>query len=188
MEDFVDHVKTWLKKHHKDRNWLGARTASNKRTVDNWLSAGKPIPAAKVTLIKQALADAETEAARRRQQLDPVAQVFSIEVDLPTFRAYSQAAKVHHLTIEEWAIAELNAAADEWLPLPPATARPIAKPADLALNEPPAAYGSIPLNVLMEDPTPLHPDELELVRQAQASEQTEQAPATSTGTPEDKSK
>jgi hypothetical protein len=66
------------------------------------------------SLITRLMADDEAAEARRRQQYDPVAQVFSLETDLATFRAYSQAAKHHQLTLEEWCISELNTAADQW--------------------------------------------------------------------------
>lgn len=148
VEPSKDQIKAWLKKFGRDREWLAKQTfIRSKRTVDNWLSSPKEIPEDKLGIIARLMSDDEAEEARRRQQLDPVAQVFSIEVDLPTFRAYGQAAKAHHLTIEEWAIAELNAAADEWLPLPPAIQRPIVKATDLALNEAPKGYAFVEIPV-----------------------------------------
>jgi len=110
----IDHIQAWLKSHGRDRFWLADHLNVHKRTADNWLSAGQSIPEAKLALIKRLMADDEAAELRRKQQLDPIAQVFSLEVDLPTFRAYSQAAKAQRLTLEEWSIAELNSAAEQW--------------------------------------------------------------------------
>jgi hypothetical protein len=107
-------IKHWLKAHGRDREWLGQQLDSEVKTVHNWLSSARPIPEAKLALIKRLMADDEAAVIRRKQQLDPIAQVFSLEVDLPTFRAYSQAAKAQRLTLEEWSIAELNSAAEQW--------------------------------------------------------------------------
>lgn len=176
MATSKDDIKAWLKAHNRTRDWLASQLFVQKKTVDNWLSSPKAIPDDKLALIARLMADDEATEARRRQQLDPVAQVFSIEVDLPTFRAYSQAAKVHHLTIEEWAIAELNAAADEWLPLPPATERPVAKPTDLALNEAPKGYAFVEIPVTAAEKT--------LIEQAAAIEAQSLAdPSASTAQP-----
>jgi len=112
-----DTIKDWLKAHGRDREWLGQQLDSEVKTVHNWLSSARPIPEAKLALIKRLMADDEAAALRRKQQLDPIAQVFSLEVDLPTFRAYSQAAKAQRLTLEEWSIAELNSAAEQWFAL-----------------------------------------------------------------------
>ena len=137
--DMKETIKDWLKAHGRDREWLGQQLDSEVKTVHNWLSSARPIPEAKLALIKRLMADDEAAALRRKQQLDPIAQVFSLEVDLPTFRAYSQAAKAQRLTLEEWSIAELNSAAEQWF----AQGKP--SPSHLfppftgsVLNEPPA--------------------------------------------------
>ena len=153
MQDEKDQVKSWLKATQRDREWLGWELGVTKRAVDNWLSTSNPIPAAKLSLIKRLMADDDAAAARRKQQLDPIAQVFSLEVDLPTFRAYSAAAKAAHLTLEEWSIDELNQAAAAWFktqqqkpldtsPEPVTTLQIKAPSADPKLNEEPAEYGS----------------------------------------------
>ena len=115
--DMKETIKDWLKAHGRDREWLGQQLDSEVKTVHNWLSSARPIPEAKLALIKRLMADDEAAELRRKQQLDPIAQVFSLEVDLPTFRAYSQAAKAQRLTLEEWSIAELNSAAEQWFAL-----------------------------------------------------------------------
>jgi hypothetical protein len=109
-----EQIKHWLKSHGRDREWLGQQLDTEVKTVHNWLSSARAIPAAKLALITRLMADDEAADARRKQQYDPVAQVFSLETDLATFRAYSQAAKHHQLTLEEWCISELNTAADQW--------------------------------------------------------------------------
>lgn len=49
----AEDIKKWLKESGKNRQWLAEKTLSNKRTIDNWLSAGKPIPPAKLSLIEK---------------------------------------------------------------------------------------------------------------------------------------
>lgn len=109
-----EQIKHWLKSHGRDREWLGQQLDTEVKTVHNWLSSARAIPTAKLALITRLMADDEAAEARRKQQYDPVAQFFSLETDLATFRAYSQAAKHHQLTLEEWCISELNTAAAQW--------------------------------------------------------------------------
>lgn len=49
----AEDIKTWLKEIGKDRAWLAEKTLVSKRTVDNWLSAGKPIVPQKMELIER---------------------------------------------------------------------------------------------------------------------------------------
>jgi len=157
----IDHIKAWLKSHGRDRFWLADQLNVHKRTADNWLSAGQIIPEAKLALIKRLMADDEADALRRKQQLSPVAQVFSLEVDLPTFRAYSAAAKAHHLTLEEWSIAELNLAADEWFAQ--------GQPPSFKPQAPSPHFPAFATSILQEEPEPAKPfssDELALLEQA----------------------
>jgi hypothetical protein len=106
-----EQIKDWLKSHAKDREWLGEQIGTNKRTVDNWLSSPKQIPEAKLALIERAFHSEENQETTRRQKLLPQSQIFSLEVDLPTFRSYSAAALADGKTLEKWSIDELNAAA-----------------------------------------------------------------------------
>ncbi len=106
-----DRIKAWLKTYNHERDWLAVQIGVKKRTVDNWLSSPKEIPVGKLKLIERLMQEDEAAEAARRQKLVPSAQVFSLEVDLPTFRAYSAAALAHQQTLEQWAIAELAAAA-----------------------------------------------------------------------------
>lgn len=115
-----DEIKDWLKQQRHDRDWLGEQVGASKKTVDNWLSSEKTIPLGKLRLIERLMQEDEAAEAARRQKLTPTAQVFSLEVDLPTFRSYSAASLASNLTLEQWAIAELNAAAESALSeLPP---------------------------------------------------------------------
>lgn len=107
-----DRIKAWLKSHNHDRDWLAEQIGVKKRTVDNWLSSPKEIPIGKLSLIERLMQDDEAAEASRRQKLIPTAQVSSLEVDLPRFRAYSAASLAQGMTLEQWAIEELNAAAE----------------------------------------------------------------------------
>lgn len=116
-----DQIKAWLKSQNHDRSWLGEQLGVGKRTVDSWLSTSSPIPLNKLKLIERLMEDDEAAEAQRRQQLEPTAQVFSVEVDLPTFRAYGKAALAQQRTLEEWAIHEINEAADAYFATKAAT-------------------------------------------------------------------
>ncbi len=107
-----EEIKAWLKKTNRDRYWLAEQLGISKKAVDNWLSSPKEIPLGKQKLIERMMQEDEAAEAQRRLQLLPQSQIFSIEVDLPTFRAYSAAALAAEKTLEHWAIAELNAAAE----------------------------------------------------------------------------
>lgn len=109
-------IKQWLVPPERSRDWLATKLGTSSKTVDNWLSSSQKIPQGKALLIERLMADDEATEAQRRIQLLPQAQIFSLEVDLPTFRAYSSAALANDKTLEQWAIAELNAAAEAALP------------------------------------------------------------------------
>lgn len=126
-----DRIKAWLKSHNHERDWLAEQIGVKKRTVDNWLSSPKEIPLGKLTLIERLMQDDESAEAARRQKLIPTAQVFSLEVDLPTFRAYSAASLQQGQTLEQWAIEELNAAAEAAMQQPKPQASPVISGADI---------------------------------------------------------
>ena len=104
-------IKAWLRASGRDREWLGGQLGVAKKTVDNWLSSPKEIPTGKLTLIQRLMQDDAAAEARRSLALLPQSQIFSLEVDLPTYRAYSAAALADQRTLEQWAIHELNQAA-----------------------------------------------------------------------------
>lgn len=106
-----EQIKTWLRRTNRTRDWLGEQTSSKKQTVNNWLSTRQKIPDGKLLLIQRLMADDEEVESVERRKLFPTNQIFSLEVDLPTYRAYSEAAKEARQTLEEWSITELNEAA-----------------------------------------------------------------------------
>ena len=59
----AEDIKTWLKKIGRDRAWLAEKTLVSKRTVDNWLSAGKPIVPQKMELIEKLMSGEDHGAA-----------------------------------------------------------------------------------------------------------------------------
>jgi hypothetical protein len=111
QEQLKDAIKRWLKRTGRTREWLGEQMGVKKRGVDNWLSSAKQIPEGKLRLIERLIADDTEAEAQERRKAFPANQVFSLEVDLPTYRAYSEAAKEARQTLEEWSITELNEAA-----------------------------------------------------------------------------
>jgi response regulator of citrate/malate metabolism len=128
-----ERIKAWLKAYNHERDWLAEKLDVKKRTVDNWLSSPQEIPSGKLTLIERLMQDDEAAESARRQKLIPTAQVFSLEVDLPTFRAYCAASLQHGQTLEQWAIDELNAAAESAMQQPkPEAPSPVIPGADTA--------------------------------------------------------
>lgn len=110
-----DEIKAWLKEFEHTRDWLGEQCGNiEKRTVDNWLSSPKNIPTGTLALIARLIEDDRAAEATRKQKLDPNNQIFSLEVDLETFRQYSRAALAAGLTLEDWAITECDKAAAAW--------------------------------------------------------------------------
>lgn len=55
----AEEIKKWLKASGKNRQWLAEKTLTSKGTVNNWLSAGKPIPPAKLALIEKLMTGEE---------------------------------------------------------------------------------------------------------------------------------
>ncbi|WP_052573899.1 S24 family peptidase [Haloferula sp. BvORR071] len=118
MHPTREEIKAWLKEFSRSRAWLGQQCGGiHKRTVDNWLSAtNQDIPAASLALIARLIAEdrAGAGAGASIPQAFPRAmaqapgqakvQIFSVEVDLTTFRTYNRAALSKGLTIEDWII------------------------------------------------------------------------------------
>lgn len=123
-----DRIKEWLKAYNHDRAWLADQVGATVKTVNNWLSSPQEIPAVKQRLIEKLMQEDEAAEAVRRQKLQPQAQIFSLEVDLPTFRSYSAAALAAGCTLEQWAIHELNAAAEESMSNPSQPIHPFVYP------------------------------------------------------------
>jgi len=97
-------IKNWLKKSNRERDWLAEQLGVASKTVDNWLSSPQNIPHSKLLLIQRLMEDSAAEEEQRKQQLQPTNQIFSLEVDLPRFRAYNEASLAAGLTLEQWAI------------------------------------------------------------------------------------
>ena len=55
---FLDRVRSWLKAHRKDRQWLGEQVGVSKRTVDNWFSL-ECIPPGKRELVEKVITPEE---------------------------------------------------------------------------------------------------------------------------------
>ena len=106
MSPSKEDIKEWLRTTGRSRQWLADQCGSvSKRTVDNWLSSPKEIPLATVALIGRLMEDdRQAELQRRKVREQPQHQLFSVEVDLPTFRDYSRAALEAQVTVEEWVI------------------------------------------------------------------------------------
>lgn len=112
MEISSEAVKAWLDKHEdRDRYWLARQCETEKKTVDNWLSSQRGIPAkAALTIERLMRADEELEAQKNRLSA-PDLERFSIECEIAEFDAFNRAAMKHGSIVREWALEVLKAAA-----------------------------------------------------------------------------
>lgn len=107
QEELKERVKIWLKASHLDRQWLADRCGVEIKTVNNWLSSPRPIPA-KAVLIIRAIMDATVDPAPPESE-----SVIVLRVDEDRFDAYNRASMAEGLTIRDWAINALDQAAEE---------------------------------------------------------------------------
>ncbi len=78
-------VKSWLKSAGKDRQWLANQCGVALGTVNNWLSAGRPITGASARIIRDLMGG--------RQELKP-------KLELQTYQALQRMAKAQGTTID----------------------------------------------------------------------------------------
>lgn len=105
MQPTKDEIKAWLKNTQRSREWLASQFGdTKKKTVDNWLSSNQDIPIGILTSIGRMMEDDRRAEDTRSREVQGDAQIFSIQVDLDTFRTYNRAAVAQRLTLEEWVI------------------------------------------------------------------------------------
>lgn len=105
MHPSKDEIKAWLKNSQRSREWLASQFGdTKKKTVDNWLSSNQDIPIGVLTSIGRMMDDDRRVEDTRIRELPGDTQIFSIQVDLQTFRTYNRAAVAQRLTLEEWVI------------------------------------------------------------------------------------
>ncbi|HRQ88014.1 MAG TPA: hypothetical protein PLA50_04405 [Bacteroidia bacterium] len=106
-DDLKVRVKRWLKETRRTRQFLADRCGVELKTVNNWLSSKRPIPAkARLIIGKLIQSDAGSETAP-----PPEDSVLSIHVDVARFDAYNRASLAEGLTIREWVLRALDDAA-----------------------------------------------------------------------------
>lgn len=88
-----------------DREWLAGKLGVSKRTVDNWLSAGAPIPELKLALIRGLMATEKLALTKQNLVIHPTREQFANWT-----KAFKHS---EHETLEEWAAAGLDELADE---------------------------------------------------------------------------
>jgi len=109
MTPTKESIKAWLDSYpDRDRHWLAQKCEVEKKTVDNWLSSPREIPA-KALLIIEGLMRADLEIDRAKAPVPPMTVV--LEVPPATFDAYNRAATERGLLIREWAVQILNESA-----------------------------------------------------------------------------
>lgn len=57
MTPTKEDIKKWLKVSGKSREWLAEQCGVNKRQVDNWLSAARPVPSKAILIIQRLMAE-----------------------------------------------------------------------------------------------------------------------------------
>jgi transcriptional regulator with XRE-family HTH domain len=90
-----EELKAWLRAHSRDRGWLAKKCGVSKGTVNNWLSAGRPIKGAPAQIIRGLMSNIPA--------INPT-------LDLETFERFQQKAKSEGKTVDEL-IADLIKAA-----------------------------------------------------------------------------
>lgn len=105
MQPTKDEIKAWLKNTQRSREWLAAQFGdTKKKTVDNWLSSNQDIPFGVLSSIGRMMEDDRRAEDIRSRETQGDTQLFSIQVNLDTFRSYNRAAVAQRLTLEEWVI------------------------------------------------------------------------------------
>lgn len=82
-------VKKWLKSRGYNREWLAYQCGVSKGTVNNWLSAGRPIKGAPARIIEGLM-----DGARREIEIRP-------KLEVQTYKKLTALAKEKGITIEE---------------------------------------------------------------------------------------
>lgn len=108
QDELKQRIKAWLKAQGQSREWLSERCGVAPKTVNNWLSSPRDIPA-KAVLIIERLMDATSTPAEEADEVPD--SVLVLKVNEPRFDAYSQASLSEGLPLREWAIHALDLAA-----------------------------------------------------------------------------
>jgi len=109
MEITQDSIKQWLGDHpERDRHWLAEQCDSDKRTVDNWLSSPRGVPAKAIIIIGN-LMRADLEAEKAKLPAPPMN--LTLEVNTEQFDRYSRAALKEGKIITEWILSVIDDAA-----------------------------------------------------------------------------
>lgn len=112
MNPTKEEIKGWLKSLGHTRKWLGQQCGGlSLKAVNNWLSTDRPIPGSSLEVIRRLMADDEAAEIQRAKLQDIANQVFSLEVSLEDFRAFSKSALAAGMTLEDWSIHACNQAA-----------------------------------------------------------------------------
>lgn len=101
-------IKAWLKAQHLSRSWLADRCGVSLKTVNNWLSSPRDIPA-KAVLIVERLMETGPEVVTVQSPVPD--SVITLRLDEARLDAYTRASAAEGLTLREWAIAALDDAA-----------------------------------------------------------------------------
>jgi hypothetical protein len=129
MNPSKEQVKRWLSEHKdRDRDWLAAKCGVTKRTVDNWLSSGIPIP----TKAQHLLAALMREDVQPPVKSEPETHL-SLQIKMPEFHAWSAIALENGQTLIDWIISSIRDAYERDQRL---------KKPTLMVAEDPAPYGA----------------------------------------------
>lgn len=93
-------VKDWLKAIKKDRQWLARQTGSQIKTVNNWLSSNRGIPAQATRLITRLMEQFPTDISTP----DAPENYIILSVNEATFDAWNSAAMAENKLLRQWCI------------------------------------------------------------------------------------
>lgn len=128
-------VKDWLANTGKDSKWLATQCGVEIRTVYNWLSTDRGIPAKAELIIDRLMKE---ESMPSISQTPPPAYV-TIPTTLEEYLEWEKTALNEHKTLTNWVLDAIRAAylaENEVIKLPKAAEEPGSVPADATAHEP----------------------------------------------------
>lgn len=105
MSSQKDSIKKWLKKNNHNRAWLAEQCGVSKRTVDDWLSTSRQIPAKAILVIQKLMGTniQQTEEPSLDKQAQRQILHQGIMSHLEDMMRQTEAELFHDYTVEELA-------------------------------------------------------------------------------------
>jgi hypothetical protein len=100
-------IKSWLTAYpSRDREWLAMKCCTSKRTVDNWLSTKKEMPAKALRIVEALMREDSERTKTHYEQMT----YLTIPTTIAEFESWSKAALAKHQIVTEWALEAIRKA------------------------------------------------------------------------------